>query len=318
MNTPTQYRRVTVSEIDLSDNRYTLHPFPAIEPDERLRTNICTFGILHPPLLLEQNNNSFIVLSGRKRIQIAAEYRNSPITALVIDRSHIDQQQVIFSTLLQHQLIGSSLSIIEQAIFFNKAQACLPAEDLLQFLPMMGYKTKSHIPGELVSLLELDPTVQLGLHRGVLSPRAGKKLLLFASADQQVLAELINELKLGGSKQQKLIDFVLELTKRLQISAGDLLNNWQEKEKDKQHNGPQKAVSLLSWLQRKCSPRSVAEEENFTRFCQQLQLPPGVRLEHTPSFEDEQVTLKVDFSSREQLKRKWSQIKSMLQRDQDS
>ena len=281
-------------------------------------TSVRAFGFLHPPLLLELDDDRFIVLSGRKRIQVAAEESDTIITALVIKRKYVDQHQLIFSTLLQHQLIGSSLSIIEQAIFFKKAMACQPAESVITLLPILGYREKSHIPAELISLLDLDPTAKLELHRGVLSQRAGKKLLLFSSADQKVLAELISALQLGGSKQQKLIEFVLELTKRLQISADELLNSWGEKEKDKQYNGPQKAASLLSWLQRKCSPRSVAEEENFTKFCQQLQLPPGVRLSHTLSFEDEHVTLIVDFESRKELKKKWPQIKSTLRQDQDS
>lgn len=318
MNTPAQYRQITISDIDLTDTHYTLNPFPSAEPDEELATSIRTFGILHPPLLLELDHDRFIVLSGRKRIQVAAEEIDTVITALVIDRKYVNQHQLVFSTLLQHQLIGSSLSIIEQAIFFKKGMACLPAEDTLNFLPILGYRKKSNIPADLISLLDLDPTAKLELHRGRLSLRSGKKLRQFPTADQQMLVKLINELQMGGSKQQKLIDLILELTKRLQISSGELLNIWQEKEKDKQHNGPQKAASLLSWLQQKCSPRSVAEEENFTKFCRQLQLPTGVRLSHTLSFEDERVTLNVDFISRKQLERKWPHIKSLLQQDQDS
>ena len=313
MNTPTQYRQVTPSDIDLSDTRYTLNPFPSEGPDDQLSASIRTFGILHPPLLLELTDNRFIVLSGRKRVQAAGGTIDTPITALVISREYVDQPQVILCTLLQHQLIGPPLSIIEQALFFKKAMDCLPAEEIIKFLPMMGYKAKPHIPNELTSLLDLDPTVQQGLHEGILSLRAGKKLLQFSPADQRILAELISELQMGGSKQQKLIDLVFELTKRLQTSAGELLNNWQEKEKDTQRNRPQKAASLLSWLQRKCRPISLAAEENFKKFCRQLELPAGVRISHTLSFEDEQVTLCVDFNSRKELKKKWPQIKSLLQ-----
>ena len=312
MNTPTQYRQVKIKDIDLSDTRYALNPFPPAQPDTQLSKSIDFFGILHPPLLLKLDTNNYIVLSGRKRIQAVVDKDGSLITAIVISSGYIDQPLVILSTLLQHKLIGSPLGIIEQAIFFKKAMACLPTEEIIRFLPIMGYKEKSHIPRDLISLLDLNPTAQLELHKGVLSLRAGKKLLLFPSEDQQVLAELIHELRLGGSKQQKLIDLVLELTKRLQICADELLNRWQEKEKGKQLNGPQKAASLLNWLQRKCSPRSVAEEDNFRKFSRQLELPAGVRISHTPSFEDERVTLSVEFSSRKVLEKQWPQIRSLL------
>ncbi|MBW2328389.1 MAG: hypothetical protein JRF04_02025 [Deltaproteobacteria bacterium] len=312
MNTPAQYRRVLVEDIDLTDTRYSLNPFPHSRPDTQLSESIDTFGILHPPLLLELDTNNYIVLSGRKRIQISAEEVDSLITAIVISCRYINKPLVIFSTLLQHRLIGSPLGIIEQSIFFKKAMACLPTEEIIRFLPMMGYKEKLHIPRDIISLLELHPSAQLGLHKGVLSLRAGKKLLLFPSEDQRVLAELINELQLGGSKQQKLINLVLELTKRSRISTDELLYRWREKEKDKQHNGPQKVTSLLSWLQRKCSPRSVAEEDNFKKFSRQFELPAGVRISHTLSFEDERVTLSVEFSSRKILEKQWPQIRSLL------
>jgi hypothetical protein len=93
----------------------------------------------------------------------------------------------------------------------------------------------------------------------------------------------------------------------------ELLAGWQEKEKDKQHNGPQKATALLKWLRQQCSPKSSDAEENFAKFSRQLGLPSGMRLDHTRSFEDPQVTLSIDFPSRRQLTEKWPQIRSMLQ-----
>jgi hypothetical protein len=313
VNYPTQYRLITVSNIDLSDNRYTLNPLPATGSVEALRADISTYGLLHPPLLLEQNDNKFIVLSGRKRVQIAAENSNISITALVIDQCNSDQQQLIFSTLLKHQLIGAPLSIIEQAVFFKKAMACLPKKNVLEFLPLMGYKSKPYIPDELICLLELAPAARQGLHSGAISLRTGKKLLLFPLADQQKLAGLINELQLGGSKQQKLVEQTFELSKRQRISAEKILNNWLKEKKDKQHNGPQKAASLLKWLQLQCSPRSAAAEDDFAKYRRQLHLPAGVRLDHTLSFEDAQVTLSINFRSKEQLAKQWLQLRTLLQ-----
>jgi len=311
LNTLAQYRLVMIKDIDLSDTSYSLNPFPPVQPDTELSTNIKTFGILHPPLLLELNTDHYIALSGRKRLQVVAE-ETSPITAIVINSSFTRQPKVILSTLLQHRMIGSPLGIIEQAVFFKKAMDCLTMEEIICFLPILGYKPKPHIPRQLVSLLELEPTAQLALHKNTLSLRAAKKLLLFPADDQRVLAQLINKLQLGGSKQQKLIDLVFDLTKRSRISTEELLDRWGEKEKDKHHNGPQKAASLLSWLHHKCNPRSVAEEENFRKFCQRLDPPPGIQLSHTLSFENDRVALNVEFSSQKILEKQWPKIRQFL------
>lgn len=315
---PTHYRQIAVADIDLLNTQYALNPFSSPEPDSTLKSDIQTYGILHPPLLLEQADNTYIVLSGKKQVQAAAAHTTPTVTALIIRQTENSDKQFIFSTLIRHRRIGSELSCIEQAVFFQKTLDALPAEETLQFLPLLGLKEKPHIPAELISLLSLVPEAQRSLHEGTLSLRAGKNLLRFPAEDQVLLTSLINELQLGGSKQQKLLDQVFELTKRRKMSSAELLADWQEKEKDKQHNGPQKAAALLKWLQRQCSPKSTEAEDNFGQFSRQMNLQPGVRLDHALSFEDEQVTLSIDFPSRKQLTEQWPQIRSLLQDSQES
>ena len=312
-----QYHLVRVSAIDLSDNRYTLNPFASQEPNDELAKSIHSVGMLHPPLLLEIQKKRFIVLSGRKRVPIAARHIDTPLTALIIpyQKNSVKQELLIFTILLQHQLTSSSLSAIEQATFFKKTLACIPAEKVITLLPMLGYKPKPHIPPQLISLLDLDLSTQHGIHRGTLSLRAGKKLAQFSHEDQQALVALIEELQLGGSKQQQFIDAVNELTKRLRLNAEELLKRWreQEKRKDNQTNAPQKATSLLNWLRQECRPSLAAEKKNFIAFQRELNLPKGVRLNHTLSFENDQVSLSINFNSKKQLWEKWQEIKSLIE-----
>ena len=140
MDPTPQYRQVMASAIDLSDDRYTLDPFASPEPNEQLAESIHCFGMLQPSLLLEIRKNKFIVLSGKKRVQVAARHLDNPVTALVIPyQQNSDKQELlIFTILLQHQLVSSSLSVIEQATFFKKALACLPSETVITLLPMLG------------------------------------------------------------------------------------------------------------------------------------------------------------------------------------
>ena len=316
------YRQVRLQDINLTDRSYTLNPFPK-KPEQDLLQNISNFGILQPPLLLEKQDRTFIVLSGRRRIaaylQIDKTQECPPdkvdchLTALVIPfrEEKIEKKHHLFRTLLQHQLLSGSLTVIEQAIFFQKATLVLEEQDVLTLLPVLGLKAKPHIPGELISLLDLDPAVQRGLHSGIIAQRSGKKLSRFSSVDQERLAEVIDIYQLGGSKQQKLIDRFFQLTQREQVSVEILLSRWWDREKDKQLNGPQKTSSLLRWLERECQPRLTQAEEEFKKFSNQLQLPAGVRLEHSRSFEEVQVTLNMDFSSKEELARIWPQLEAL-------
>ncbi|RWX44906.1 hypothetical protein H206_01241 [Candidatus Electrothrix aarhusensis] len=315
------YRQVRLQDINLADRKYALNPF---DPEKVLPQSISNFGILHPPLLLEKQDHTFIILSGRRRIEASLQTYNSNecqkdkedfhLTALIIslNEEKPENQLYLFTALLQHQLLGKSLTVIEQAVFLQKAKMVLKEQEVLALLPMLGLKAKPHIPGELISLLDLESTVQLGLHRGIISQRSGKKLSRFSLADQKHLAEVIDNYQLGGSKQQKLIERFFQLTQREQVSVEVLLDRWRDREKDKQLNGPQRTNSLLGWLDRECQPRLTQAEEEFRKFCSQLQLPAGVRLEYSLSFEEEQVTLNMDFSSKEELARIWPQLKALL------
>ena len=313
MKYPTQYRQIFYSTINFSETSYQLLPFSRKQTNKDLLKSIEAFGILQPPLLLEDSPENFIILSGRHRLQLLEHSEETKITALVLNSSYHDQPGILYRLLLQHQLLGNPLSVIEQAVFFKKAGNVLPEEELMQFLPMLGYKKKPHIPEELISLLQLDPVALQELHNNQLTPRSGKKLLAFNSADQQVLIQVITTFQLGGSKQQKFIDLIFELRKRVNRSVQYLINSWQKTEQDKQGNGPQRTASLLHWLQQQCRPRSAAAENEFQTFRRRLRLPTDVRLSHTPFFENDHLSLLLNFNSRQELQRKWPQLKKILE-----
>jgi hypothetical protein len=154
--------------------------------------------------------------------------------------------------------------------------------------------------------------VQQGIHEGRISQRSGKKLARFSTGDQEKLADIIHEYQLGGSKQHKLLERCLQLTKREQISVKELLDSWCDRIKEKNLNGPQKTASLLRWLDQQYQPRLTEAEKEFKKFSAQLQLPVGVRLEHSLSFEEEQVTLHIDFSRKEELTKIWPKLEALL------
>lgn len=306
---------------------YTLHPFRQ-ELEQTLLQSISTFGILHPPFLLEQQDHRFIVLSGKRRIEAYIQIYNALenqqkkdreyITALTLTANETANEEKgqelghLFMVLLQHQLLGGPLTLIEQAIFFQKAAAVLEKQDLLSFLPLLGLKPKPHIPEELISLLDLNISVQQGIHEGRISQRSGKKLARFSSGDQEKLADMIYTYQLGGSKQNKLIERFFQLTQREETSVKELLKRWWDKENERQLNGPQKTASLLRWLDQQYQPRLTEAEEEFKKFSAQLQLPADVRIEHSPSFEEEQITLSMNFKSKKELARIWPQIKILI------
>ncbi len=301
---------MALRDIDLSNQRYRLSPFGA-KTNNGLRAGIAELGILRPPLLLADRDNHFIVLSGRKCLEILCDLEpDTAVTALVVD--HSCEQLLLCKALLQHQLTGAPLTLIEQAVFCRLASEMLTAEEVVSLLPLMGLKAKPHLPQQLISLLALESPVQEAIHRQIIGQRAARKLAQFSAPDQCTLVRVISTFQLGGSKQQQLIDRVFELGRRLQLTAEKMLSRWLEEEQDKELNRPQRAAAMLKWLQEECQPRLTAEQDNFKEYCTRLELPAGVRIHHTPSFETETVTLEIDFPDRQQLAALLPEIQSLL------
>ncbi len=298
--------------LNLEDMTFNLSPLDHEEPDAELIESVRQFGILCPPLVQEQAAGGFLVVSGRKRIR-AALHRPATGKMLCLVVPHDIPAFSLFSLLLHHALIGGQLSVIEQANFFRKTLNRLPEARALPLLVPLGYKAQKYKIEELLNFLSLDPSVITALHLGRIQAKSAQKMRRLTPADQQELARLITELRLGGSKQHKLIDLSIELMMRHERSMREIIAHYRrENEEKNQENKPQEAASFLRWLFGKCHPGSVAAEAEFKRFAAGLEVPPKINVDHTRSFEDDAVVLSLFFANRASLLKVWPEIRTIM------
>jgi len=303
------YLSTPVNSIDLADTTYLLRPGPDDAPEPPCLPAIADHGILHPPLLLEVTDGRKVVLSGRRRVVAAVHLGMATIPALVLPAPTPMARRL--ELLAAHARIGSELSVIEQAILLDKASQWLSEQECLALLAILGHnRPGQQLIRDLVALLTLEPAVILGLHQGTVHPKTGRKLARLQPADQEVIVRLITELRLGGSKQQKLLDLASELIMRRRQPLAEILREMAP-EGDR-GNIPQQATALLQWLQAECTPRSHAAEREFRAFCRRLRLPAGIRLRHTPAFEDDRLFLEIEFPDRRQLEEVWPEMRQLL------
>jgi len=313
VNTTLKISKINLADIDLADSSYTLCPCTPSPRDNIAHKDLKTLILLHPPLVLQKNNGKYIVISGKGIIKSAAKAHHNHITVLIVNNLEASSKD-IFKWLIQHKELEGGLSDIEQAALLGKICVVCSKKETLDFLPKMGLKKKPHLVSELLSFLALPSASQSALHKGLLSKRCAKKLLHFSAKDQNIITQTIVDFQLGGSKQQQLLDALSDLCKREKTSAEKMLMAWENQEKEKQHNGPQKGNALLKWLRLKKTPLSAQAENDFQSFCRQLALPEGASVEHTTSFEDDQVSLTITYRSKNQLVRHWPELKALLEK----
>lgn len=218
-----------------------------------------------------------------------------------------------FTLQIQHLQLQQP-SIVEQSLLLSKAREHLTEEELCTMLPLMEIKPHRFKVESMLQLMEMDAVTLQALHKGEISLKTVSKLSSLNKEDRHAIISLIQSYRLGGSKQHKLAEMVVELVNREQTSFAHLLSDWYRHTeiKDKE-NRPQQAATLLSFLYRKCHPQLTAEEDDFNRWISSLQLPKSTRITHSQAFEDENVELSIRFANKDSLASSWKKIQQILQ-----
>lgn len=313
-------------------NSFPLHPdyrFQLIDhqfidfPDDFLRflhnrpiepvvlRNLQEFGQLYPLLVQQQTENQYYLLADYLYFSAINTLGIKKIVCQILSPSI--PPVTIFSLQILNDLSSPQSSPILQAHLLRKAQHVITEKKLLSLLSLMGYQPQRYKLKELLDLLQLEPSSILALHLGSLSLKSAKQLSMHTPEDQRYLTNLISSYRLGGSKQQKLIEMVTELTLRDNKSIAEIVNRWNPEQETVAENMPQRLHSLMQNLHEQCHPDSAAAEKNFKKIVQELQPTGGVTIAHNLSFEDESLEVRLRFSNASKLKEKWEKIKTVLQ-----
>lgn len=299
----TEYRLIKTDHLVFSDPLLS-SLFSAV--DSTLLDQVREFGLLQPLPVQVQHDELFHLLAGQTFLPVLRQLGAREVMCQVFPSDtpvlHLYALQIL------HGLSTLRTSPILQAHLLNQAQQHLDDESLLRLLSLMGHKPQRSKIQELTALLHLHPASLLALHLGVLLPRTAKLLTRLSSADQQTLTEVINRFHPGGSKQQKLVEMLCELRLRFQQPMDELISPWLDEHAEDTDNLPQQLHTLLRQLHERCTPHSTQAEKAFQRLLQHLNPPAHLRIDHSPSFEDERMDVTIRFTDQAELLHHWPSL----------
>lgn len=307
-----QLRPIQCNTIDDTEN-WSLFPFSSNEQLDQLRESIRTSGIHHPPILQQTEKNSYKIINGRKRVQIAQEQNWDPLHCYILDKDLPIQQ--VLTTHLTEQQLSNPLSVIEQAYFLQLCLQFIDKKDvLITFLPLLGYSSGEMILNRLLRFLHLENRLQPLLHRQFINEKTASILLELNQDDRIHLGNLFIDLKLGQGKQRRFLTLCRDLSRRHNTSIETILSGTEFK-RILQHSGmniPQKTNQLLDLLQKQHSPKYYSAKEDFQIQRKQLDLPEHCTLDHSPAFEKDEVTLSIKFADIAKCEKTWKTIRDII------
>ncbi len=306
---------VQLSHIDLDDDTYSLlPPCCSAEPAAALIESIRCFGVLHPPIIKEREGGAFVVVAGRKRLRILKKQGAGSSCHCLMAPTDTPEANTL-DLCLEEALLHGPLSPVQRATFFTKALQWHAAEELaVRVLPRLGLSPSPYLVRRDLPLLDLEEPLLVALHQGTLEEKVALELTGLSFGDRLALFAVISDLHLSVGNQKKFLTACRELATRnnitiralLSAAAVDAIIHHEEA------NPPQKTAKLMKWLEGERFPRLAAAEKEFHHFVAGFALPPGVRLEHSPSFEKDEVILTLPCVNRAHFQTIWQRITDLV------
>ena len=292
---------VSLDHIDFNDLRFSLLPAAPMSAPEKLRKSISRIGILHPPILYQQGDGHFLVVSGRRRLLAAKSLHQRSCQCRVLDETTPPLD--IYGLLLEERLFSATFTIAEQAVFLQRVLAWLSKEEAARrFLPVMGLSAHVSQLDRLLRLTRLEEVILMALHRGELDRKVAYELQKLSFHNRMALFEIITALKLSVSNQKKLLLICRELALRQKMEIAEFLSEQSLQDiLNQQGNIPLVTRQFFARLHELRFPRVTAAEEEFADRIKSLRLPANCRVNHAPFFEKDEIELTMTFANQQEL-----------------
>ena len=309
-------KSLDTSLIDFDDFSYSISPDREIILEDSVAKSIAMYGILHPPLIVQKTNTkSYVIVAGRKRLFACRTFFPDEKSCCCMIIPAQMPELDIFSILLEEILTSRKLTPIEKAIFLQKISPLADKKHIAKkFLPRLNLPPDPFYIKQSVMLLDLEEPIIHAIHQGLITEKITGEIASLSAEDRLAVFHIISSLHPSASNQKKLIDICRELASRENSTIAAILENKDARDilNHQEANPPQKTKNLMNWLSRKHMPRSSSAADEFKRFAASMHLPENVSLTHTPFFEDDSVTLSINFSNRKPVQNVWKKIKNEI------
>jgi ParB family chromosome partitioning protein len=261
-------------------------------------------GLIHPPLVARNQEGSFDVVSGFRRILAlkALDERNAfchDVTTVLA--SPLERLLAAF----YENLATRKFNDMEKAIILHKLQGHVGTEELLaSFMPLLSLPSHEGTLKFYLKLLTLEESIQDAVAVGAISIKIAKALVEMEKGVRQALFHWISVLKLNLNQQMKFIEYVEDIRMRDGVAAPEMFSDevFLKVLENPQLNNPQKAKAVLETLRVRRFPRLAQAQQAIESAVSTISMPPGASIHYDPYLEDPYYHLEIKFKHGKELR----------------
>jgi len=276
-----------ITEIDHADDRFRICNFPDLTP---VVASIKKIGLIHP-LVLTVRNEKKIIVCGWKRFSACKELSFLDVPALILDEQ---DDLKVFNFAVFENASFREYDSLEKAEIISKWRCRFKVREekiLKELMPFLGIPPTKEYFDLFNSISELDREIQKEIPQN----RVDLSILaVYVELDpfsrQQILPFLLT---LSRNKQKKLLENLIEITLREDISVDKLLISEPIVAiiQKSQHSLREKAEKLSQYLKERRYPLLSRRMERFETLSKKTGLrSKNIEIKAENSFEGEGIT----------------------------
>ena len=297
--------------IDDTPGPYCMSFGSEIEP---LILSIKMVGLVNSPLLIEDGQGTFTVVSGYRRIQAVKSLKWDNIPCRVLQKSEFSPLECLLLNLHENLAIRS-LNNVEKGMVLSHLNSYLAVSEIMKdYMPLLDLPSHEETLDLFLKVeKELDENIKVHLARGHMSLQVVRMLLDLDPASRLTVFGLISNLKFNINQQIQLINYTVDL---VHISKAPIIELLKEQALENiclndNLNTPQKAKAVLRLLKTRRFPSLTEAEKTFNKMVSSLNLPKRVRIDPPLFFESPDYKLEILFKEGKELREKIGRLFKM-------
>ena len=314
------HQSVDLNRIDLEDETFRISAKGLI-PDSNgdanasLASSIKRIGLIHPPQII-QVANKYQVVYGFERIKICRQLGWETIPCVCLSPQTPSSECVLIS--IAEAVSQHGLNMVEKANVVKMVAEIFPSmEKGLDDARLVGFDLNAQMAEKLLKVHEFNQLLKLGLIQdriGLPTAFRIEKITGPSEADGLVLSEFMAALNVSLTRQKEILDYIETICHRDGITIVDLLTDAELKKliDDDQLDGPQKSNRIREVLKRRCYPKLTFFDAHYQKAIKKVAFNQGVSFSPPPQFEGRNFSLRIEFSTGNELRQKVQDIDRLI------
>lgn len=299
-----KYEAVRLEALDFHDKTFLISP-PV--DDISIQNSVGELGVINP-LSLRRNRDKYQIICGWRRIKACQQLGCDEIASVVYEMDELSDEDCLKFVLYENQRRLNDLDKAELILKFKRLCDYNDMDLIRKVLPLFGIGATRKNLERYMSLTDLESEITEACYREQISL---EQLFSLSEVDPderlEILRRILKRFKFNNNETRELIRDLAAVASRDKLSIARIIDRISS-----EIGGSGGKNEFRHELKRLRYPSLTRVEEHYKKCLSSFNLPKDVGIHHPPSFEGNELEIRVKFGTPERLSELLTYLSSVL------